>query len=321
MKRGLCVLATIIGLCGLSTHVGALASPSTTLASLMGQVHTYHVGLRSDGKANVLAMLVFANGGQNAQKTYEFRLPQGVQTDEVMAIQMVAPQVCTKYAPSPDTTKPLTPGDSSKQCLEYTTRDDQLDSGYPTYYTTASDSSMKYQKATVKRAGQKATVELPAAVEPNKRGAIIVMYQTANFAHSTLGFGSFHFTTLSVSEKVQRARVSVAIDEDLYVRDRAAKGSYKPANTNLSAGVEAAKSDSAQPNRQLDELVSTITSGGGTVEKTGEGLAKNETYDVKFEYADAGWKLYIWWIVGGLLALAVIVVGMVMGYKKVYREK
>lgn len=313
------ILSLIAVLSGGTLAAHAIDSPPSTL---LGQKQTYQVVLRSDGTVVSYAKLVFGNTTDKTQKEIGFMLPKGVKADGLEVIQIIPPTVCAKYADSQTTTNSVNPSADTKnrQCLEEKVLNEYLDAGNSygyDYNYNYSSSQLKYQLAKTKQSGQKVTVILPNEVSAQQTGVILVSYRTKSMVEGSFMTSTLHYKTLAVDAPVNQAKVYISVDDDLFVKDRSTKGTYTSAAKTGMQGLSVRTG--ATENKAMDRFVQNMEYGGGAIERTATSLAKGETYEMSIVYADAAWKLYVWWIIGGILAVALLIAGMTAVYRKVYK--
>lgn len=290
--------------------VGLLApNAAQANSSLMfGQNQSYSAVVRPDGNVITYGKIYLENTGENELKSTKFTAPDGVKLNGLEVYQITLPERCENIVPSeePDQTK------TRQYPIRYEPDCGTLEAqlfGYNEYYYAyydRTDSGIRYQKLEPKQDDQTYTVELSKPLKPKTRGAILVAYSTKDYTKGMFGSYSLEFKTLKVDMAVENVRVAVDVSNDLYTKAGKSKISSDKSGS-ISDGIKLnASSAKGVESSNLDSLQSQIGQ-GGTFNKTGKGLIANETFVVKGSFADAQWKLYFWEIVGGIVAILLLV--------------
>lgn len=139
---------------------------------------------------------------------------------------------------------------------------------------------------------------LPRAIEPQKEGAILILYKIpGDTGTGLLGIQNFEFKTIidKNAALIQNIRVVINVQEGLYLKGGAGKIDYRPDYFNEIQTMSVAKE--GMQSAQLSRVSQRITYADGLV-KNAYNLDPFESFHVKGEFANALWKLYIWTIVG-----------------------
>lgn len=262
---------------------------------LLGQNHNYSVHFRSNGEAIVTARIVFNNTGDLVKDSFSVDMPE--KTYEVYALQQIYSGRCDRYEYS------TTPGTSynSSKCVQYTEPD------YTQEYYGYSDNSVNYKKSSITQNANKYTFSLPESVKADKSGSIIIAYATKAYTKASWGNTSFDFVNFKVDQRIQKMRVSVSFDDDIYFEGKKSTTTYAPEST---AGLSAlADSTGASANSSLKSYVGNVGN-GGVLTKEASSLAPGDYYHVKGSFATSWWALnrakVVWTVVG----IVVFVVAM-----------
>lgn len=294
----------------LSTVVAVPSNAATSL--LFGQKHAYSAVVRTDKRVVVYGKIFLSNPKDQAVTNASFTLPSGVEASNISIFQVTLSDSCK------NSLKTAAPSSEDLIARPYYDSCEQLERNafgfddYYGYYYDSSDANAKlvYKEIQSAVSGATYSFDLPEAIESNSRGAYLVSYMAEKgFVSGNLGVYDLKFKTLEVADSIEEVRVSVDVSSDLYTR--AKRSAITRTSSELSI-ADAAKSSSGNgiTSDSLDSLQSTIGR-GGAFEKTGKALAPNETFVVNGTFADSAWKLYIWQILGLLLAAAVAVAAIV----------
>lgn len=305
---------------GVAIYFTSVARADTSL--LFGQKHAYSATVRPDGKVITYGKVVLNNPDDSPVKETTFTVPKGVEISNLSIYQILVPERCAKEKPATTEAQqqePLIAPDYPRYetPCEYVEQHAFELNEYDTYgYRGSDDSRLRYSAIKPAQNGNTFTLTLPEPIQPQKRGAYIVAYMVnKGYVNDTLGLYSLQFKTLQVPQAIEEVRVSVDVSSDLYTKVK--RSTIQPAtedSLSLTSGASAG-ADQAVESRNLDKLQSSVGT-GGTFTKTGKNLTPNETFVVSGEFADAIWKLYLWWIIGTLVGGILIVVLIIFLLKK-----
>lgn len=308
----LSLLATLVATMSvMNTQTAHATTVSESL--LFGQKQAYSAVVRTDQKVVTYAKLFYNNPESTPFSSTSFTVPDGVEVSNLSAYQILLPTKCDGI--ESDSTKSSSSTNSYDYSPSCTSIENDLynldSSGY--YYQ--SDVSLRYKQISLSKKASTYTFNIPESIAPEGRGAILVSYiATKGYVSGALGFYNLTFKTLQVPQSIQQVNVSVDVASDLYTR--ANQSSIEHGSLARGMSISAAADSSANiQNKGLDELQSSIGS-GGTFSKTGKSLVAGETFVVNGEFADAAWKLNIAWIIGGFVALMVVVLLAIFLLKK-----
>lgn len=287
----------------------SLLSPKTkaqTPSLLFGQKHFYTVNFRKNGEAIVLARVVITNNTDQPLKSVKFGFGNDKLT-EINALQMILPQACDKYATSAMYS-------TSTTCEKYT------DPDYTSTYSYNPDGEKtKYYRLKPATTGNSFSIELNQPIEADKSGSVVVAYVSKSYVkHWPFGISRYNFRTLSADQRQNETDIAINLDSGLHFKtDYNNSCCIYPMAAGATmdvAGVANISSSSKEiVNPTLDNTVAQIGTYGQKNEKA-TGVAPDEQFSVKGEFADATWKLYryeaFWSLVGivALLALLVVVI-------------
>lgn len=263
--------------------------PDTSNLLLFGQKHSYSVVFRGNGEAITYAKLVIPNREEQALSEFSFEITK-INPSEIIMYQMKLPKECVRY----NYTDPNNP------CVEYRDPDYGQD-----YYYYGSGQTAEYTKIKYTQSGNTYNLTLPNSVEPSKSTAIIISYAAKGYVDNIFGLYKFNFETIKVNSRIQSVRVAVDVDSDLLL-----KGKRSSVNYNEDTGsMPMAKlgDSSAVSSRELDRVVSNIGVSGALI-KESKSLAPNESFNVRGEYANNWFRLYLNEIIIAVLMIIVIIV-------------
>ena len=275
------------------TFIGNVAfAQSEPLSLFFSQKHYYSVIFRGNGEAIVYARLVITNPEDKPMTDFSFEVPKVV-TTEMMMLQQTLPPRCARYDYSKTNVSPY-------PCLEYTEPD--YSSGY--YYDYYGGQSAQYKKIKYTHEANLYKFSLPAPIEPQKTGVVILAYTARGYVDKSLGVFRFNFETLKVPSRIQEIKVAVDVDSDLYLKGKLANVNYGV--TSMQGALASPPSESFS-NKGLDQAVGQIGSYGALV-KDAKNLSPNESFSVKGEYSTSWFLLYL-----KSFSLAIFIIAVVIG--------
>ncbi len=257
---------------------------------LLGQNHNYSVHFRSNGEAIVSARVVVHNRNTDDLKKVSLSIPGSVY--EVYALQQILPKTCDKYTYSYGYSGESTCAKESDP--DYTEQ----------YYGYYQDNNVVYKKLKPVQEGEKYTFSLSEAIAEDKSGAIIVSYASKSYTHKRFGKMKFDFQTFKADERIQKAKVAVTFDDDVYYNGKRSSVQYAP---EASSGISALADSAGSSNKSLQSYVGSIGDSGAII-KNSNNLAPGDTYHVTGIYASSWLGLYgttLFWTVFGFAALFV----------------
>jgi hypothetical protein len=305
-KASILLVALVVG----GTFSMILAAPTHAYAEsslLFGQKHAYTAVVRADKRVVTYAKIYLTNADSHELSKTSFSLPDGVKVSNLSVYQITLPERCKTETTTKSTTESYDPS-APLSCTTLESQVFNFDSdGYYGYYSYPQpDSQLTYKQIpTNDQTGSVYSLALPDPIKSQKQGAYLVSY-IADEGYVTGNFGLYglQFKTLKVPDSIQEVRVSVDVSEDLYTQaKRSSITSASSSLDTLSSGATSVK-DGVQ-NKSIDMLQSNIGT-GGVFTKTGKSLAPNEVFVDNGQFADAAWKLNLWWIVGSIVGLIVL---------------
>lgn len=260
---------------------------------ILGQNQYYTVHLRGNGEAVVYLKTIFTNTDSISISHIQFKAPR-ISMNDLVVFQVLKDRQCIQYkaipvqpTPSPDQKAipqklipptPLLPG--TQECEQYQE---------PDYYSYWSGTN-RYQKAEVTKQGDTILIYLPASVQPNSSGSILLTYRTSDYiTKNPFGAFEYSFETLRTQDNIYALQVGITTDPDLKLKGVTANTNYVNMNENAKTLLAPSVRDGIQDTR-FDSFYSQI--GYGTIVKSSSNLQPGESYTVKGAYADATLKLY-----------------------------
>lgn len=306
MKHKLSIgIVTLLFLAVSALSVGQGAGAVSSL--LFGQNQSYSAIVRSDGAVVTYAKILLNNQtGEDLAKT-KFTAPEGVKLDNLEAYQVLLPERCVTEE-NPETVKNQTTPDYnySRTYIAPCSDVEEQVFGFSQYSYYYDESPLVYKQINTAQKDSTYEVILPEPIKSGKRGAYIVAYSTKDYTKNTLGMYELEFKTLKVDQAIENIRVSVDVSNDLYTKVGKSTISNDRMDLGDSITTSSVSEGLSMKNSSLDRLQASIGR-GGVFEKTGKSLVANETFIVKGSFADAAWKLYIWWIIGGIISLGALI--------------
>lgn len=262
---------------------------STTFAQnglSFGQNHSYIVNFRDNGEAIVYAKLAITNIEEKPLTEFSFRIPK-VSPSEIVIYQMKLLK-CVRYgyiiSGQPSCLEWRWPGFTDEQRYYYEGEEYKGDKA-------------EYQKVQFIKSGDLYRFALPTPLRPGESAAIIVAYAAEGYAEEKLGLFKFTFETMEVPSRVEKVKVAVDVDPNLFIKNEQGRVAFNVPSFFGVVEPHAISSD------DLDWLVKDIESNGHQLIRETENLAPNETWAVKGEYAVNSIALYL-----DLIIIAVLVV-------------
>jgi hypothetical protein len=261
--------------------------PDTSNSLLFGQKHSYSVVFRGNGEAITYAKIVVPNREEQALSEFSFEIPK-INPSEMIMYQMKLPKECVRY----NYTDPNNP------CVEYRDPDYGQD-----YYYYGSGQTAEYTKIKYTQSGNTYNLTLPNSVEPSKSTAIIISYAAKGYVDNNFGLYKFNFETIKVNSRIESVRVAVDVDSDLLLKGKQSSVNYNEAGSGPMAKLG---DSSAISSRELDRVVSNIGVSGALI-KESKSLSPNESFNVKGEYANNWFRLYLNEIIIALLVIIIVI--------------
>ncbi len=295
-----------------------VSTPAMAASSVLlnGQTHYYTVQMRNDRQTITYAKIILKAPQNEELKRYTFSLPEGVSATNLSIQQLrakVSSQPCTNYEPIADWLKrqPITSSPSSyettKRCLTYnaSATDENYDYEKPMYdstdyygtqYYSSRLDNYTYTDIQPEHKGQTYTLTLPAPIQPQKQGALLVSYTSKDHIKGQFGVYTYNYRTLTTEQMIDRATVVINFDEDLYARQASQK---RLSDTPLKAasGTEYTSPANAQNNRSVEQ--------GGRIVKTQSKLLPGDTVSINGTFATERLLLYGQEFLIGLLMLMI----------------
>ena len=310
MKKAIITMSFLIVLFLIPIVLASEAMPRYYPDSGFGQNHYYVVNFDEEGEAAVAAKLVIQNTKKQEITDVVVEIP-GQSVRIINAIQEAREStrkcrywddiciwynnnICEKHA---------------KKCYEWY-YDYQP---YQTYHTIDYDYEILSKSV-------KYTLHLPVNVSEQQTTTILLYYKATGYVDQSLGVYNFDFETAKLNYDINKIRVAITVQEDLYFKGGKTRIDFRPNSGVMSKSLaaEGARSD------EMQSFSSQITYSPGYV-KEAQGLDPWESFHVKGKYASSWFALYKAWIILVLLALAAVVWGtnlfLINKVKKVRRPK
>lgn len=306
------------------SFLSALVLPLTFLASLpahaasdgllFGQKHAYSVTFRKNDEAIVYARVTLSNNTESPLSEVTFTGDSSI--SELSVLQMILPPTCEKYS--------YTALSSSSVCEKYG------DPDYTTSYSYNPDGEQtKYYRLNASQdSNGKITVPLHDPVAADKSGAVILAYVSKGYVKNGIfGTKRYEFLTLGASSRQSETSIGISLDSGLFFKTTPENnGGVMPMmgvaeltarDSDISTGTVAIE------NKTLDSTVASI--GSGQITETATGVAPEERFSVKGEYAVSRTRLYwreITWALSSVLAtLSIILIVVLLIVKAAKKSK
>ena len=179
-----------------------------------------------------------------------------------------------------------------EECAEWkeVCADDNCTSYYKkcSYFNSYVDySSTKFypvEYAAEKLSGSTAfTFTLPKVITQQNTATLIIYYKATGYVKKSLGVHNFDFETIKYNYDTSHVRVSINVQNDLFLEGTSASVNYKPADYGMMAEASFAKSESFD-SKQLSEYSRSIEYDYGYV-KEASALDPWESFHVKGKYS------------------------------------
>lgn len=150
---------------------------------------------------------------------------------------------------------------------------------------------------------------LPKGIEPQKEGVILILYKIPrNTNREFLGVQEFDFKTIidKNAALIQNVRVVINVQGGLYLKGGKATVDYRPDYFNEMQTMSVPKA--GMQSTTLSDFSRRVSYTDGLV-KNAYNLDPYESFHVKGKFADTGWKLYFFEILG---VTAVIITAIII---------
>ncbi len=255
-----------------------------------GYMHSndyYSVIYDEEGDAIVAAKLIIQNNKQDSIKEINIEFP-----NQDIVIYNLVQEVGDKSSPYYDDYGRYNYGNSIF---------------YPVEYDTEQTST-----STLLR------LYLPRGIEPQKDGAILILYKIPGDTSIEFpGVQEFDFKTIidKNAALIQNVRVVINVQEGLYLKSGKATVDYRPDYFNEMQTMSVPKA--GMQSTTLSDFSQRVSYTDGLV-KNAYNLDPYESFHVKGEFADTGWKLYFFEILGvTAVIIAAIIILKAFLWKKI----
>ncbi len=250
----------------------------------VGQKHATSVLFRGNGDSFVQTRIAFTNTEKEEMTTILFELP----TDDarnLSILQEIRKPQCIEY----DYT-------TGARCIRY--------EDSPDYYNEWGESTFVFPVFSLE--GNVLSVTLSETTPQYASGAIVIIYNSSAFVSKGLASFNYDFETIrSLDATIEDSRIGVSVENNFTLRNVDSEIDYASQYSESAMLSSVAKKDSAQ----IQSLSSQIQNlGYGQIVEYIEYLDVGESYVVSGAYAKSWVALYIWRIVGIVLAVIALVV-------------
>jgi len=284
----------------------------------------YSVTYDGEGEAFVSARITLTNQDDNPISKVALEVPSGnmlllgalqettAQTTKVCTswndecVEYGQGSTCVKY-------------DYNGNCLTYDTpclRYDKVCKAYKTNY--------QYQKIYEKLNLEPQTlavttllpIELAMPLEKGGSTEILLIYKVNDMSKKGVGTYKFDFETIRIPYMTNSIRVSVNVQDDLYLKGTSSQVNYISNPIGLSYAMDASSSKlSSEQSQEVRTYTQSIGNTGGYVKSTSY-LDPHESYTVEGKYGKSWFSIYWGTFVWIILAIVIIFFLIMHGVKK-----
>ncbi len=242
----------------------------------IGQDQSYSVIFDGEGEATVAAKLVINNIQETSLKELKLEIPgNDIRIIAIVQEYYYLKKTCSRYGE-------ICVDESCRydynKCIEYT----EYPYGNPLYYLI-DYTKEELSKSTIY------TLELPQKVKSQQSANVILYYKTEGYTTKNLGKFNFDFETIKNEYDTNSVRVSISVNEDLYLKGVKSQIDYR--SNFLAAEGSFNKLSGTEESADLQRFSSQIGYYGG-ITKTAQGLDPWESFHVKGTYAKSKFALY-----------------------------
>ena len=274
-----------------------------------GQNQYYSVVFDEEGDAIVAAKLKIQNTGKDNLTEIEIEIP-GESVRIVNMLQEVQQKdkvcsywekICTDYDEDSGTC-----GQYKETCSSW-----YWQNRWPALYYAIEKNVGLLSKSV------RYDLKLPFPIQEQDTGIILVYYKVQGYVDKGIGTYDFDFETIKLNRDVDDIRVSVSVQEGLYLKGGEAKVDYR---TGFGALEKAAAYSEGVQSDDLQRFSSQIEYEQGYV-KTARGLDPWESFHVNGEYATSWLMLHKLSVFFGSGFVLLILAGIFFGFRKLIQSK
>lgn len=164
---------------------------------------------------------------------------------------------------------------------------------------------LDYQEEVLSKS-TKYTIRLENPIEPGQTGTILMNYKAVGYIRMGVNF-DFDFETIKKGTDIDKVRVAVSVDPDLYLRGGETRVDYRSDFSGFAGAAQAVSEDSSLYSQELRSYSDGITYASGYV-RTKSNLDPWESFHVtgSYNWANLWFLTYIWEIAGAVLVLIAI---------------
>ncbi|HLC66403.1 MAG TPA: hypothetical protein VJK52_02065 [Candidatus Nanoarchaeia archaeon] len=279
----------------------------------LSQNHFYSVNFDGEGEATVAAKVAIQNTGKELLKEVKLEIP-GTSVRLINALQEVQTkkQRCSNWRDSPapyskETSWEDLPEEQRNKC-------DYWYDQYEIKYYSLEREENKLSKST------QYTFTLPKPIGDQETAKIILYYKAEGYTDESAGVFKFDFETLKINQDINQIRVSVTVQDDLFLEGVESEVEYRGGAMLEMAESAMAPSPSGVASDALQQFSNQIEWAPGLV-KEAKGLDPLESFHVTGRYAKSRMALYQGKIWISAIVLLIAIVGMIFGARSLLRRK
>lgn len=273
----------------LNSNVASALTP----VSISSSTHDYIAVFDGEGEATVTLKIDQNNYSDKAIDKIDFQFP----TSNATLLRAV------EYYTTVEKEKYCAKYDSGQNCSSYLDQDKTVE------HTEIINSKVN---------GSTIELSLPTAIQTTKSATIFLVYKSDDFTtKKSGGLFSYDFKTLKYPYQIDSVEVAVYSDPDLYMKGQANTSTdYLP---NVSQDIISVSDSVALPASFSSKYSSALES-DYAISKNTINLDPNETYSVKGAYANSWIRLYYPYIIYFTIGLAVLVLVIIIGERKIEKK-
>ncbi len=158
------------------------------------------------------------------------------------------------------------------------------------------------------------TFTLPQAVGEQEQAVILLYYKATGMVQQGIFDYGFNFETIKHGQYTQQVRVSLSVQEGLYLKGGEIRLNYN--NVMSTSFAQNAFASAEVSGQEMSKLSQSLTYASGNIVKTTSGLDPWESFTVDGIYSSSKLWLYKWNILGGFAILAGLILLCAWGIRK-----
>ncbi len=159
------------------------------------------------------------------------------------------------------------------------------------------------------------TFILPQAIDEQEQATILLYYKVRGMVQQGIFDYRFNFETIKHGQYTQQVRVSLAVQEGLYLKGGEIKLNYN--NVMSTSFAQNAFASAESSSQEMSKLSQSLTYASGNIVKSASGLDPWESFSVDGIYSSSKLWLYRGNILGGLVIFAGLMLLCAWGIRRI----